>query len=77
MAARDARHQSAGCCSAQPVRGESNAACASVAVAVTDPSSSTITARDPPVPTSSPSTAIGSIGYRARYGKRGTMMGTA
>src|SRR5262245_26703703 len=53
-----ARHQSSGCCSAQPIFSETNASCSSVAEARMMPVSSTTTVRVPPVPTSMPRTHI-------------------
>src|SRR4029077_12936473 len=51
-----ARHQSSGCCSAQPILGEANGACSSVADANTAPCRLISRARVPPVPTSMPKT---------------------
>ena len=56
IAARLARHQSSGSCSAHVVRGDANGACSSVADASTRPSWLTTTTREPDVPTSIPRT---------------------
>ena len=53
-----ARHQSRGSCSAQPGRGLANGACSSFADARILPFSSTMIARVPPVPTSTPRVGI-------------------
>ena len=49
-----ARHQSRGSCSAQPVRGDANGTCSSVAEPAMRPVASMMMARVPPVPTSMP-----------------------
>ena len=54
-----ARHQSRGSCSAQPGRGDANAACSEVADPRMRPRSSSRSARVPPVPTSMPRSAPG------------------
>ena len=51
-----ARHQSSGRCSAQPICGDANGSCSSVAEARILPSAPMIRARVPPVPTSMPRT---------------------
>jgi hypothetical protein len=58
IASSDARHQSSGSCSAQPVRGERNGACSLVSDPRSVPSSFRISAREPPVPTSMPRTGM-------------------
>src|SRR6476620_11649023 len=54
IAPHDARHQSSGDCSAQPMCGEENATCSAIEDDRTSPSSPMMTAREPPVPMSSP-----------------------
>ena len=54
IAALDARHQSPGDCSAQPIRGDANGSCSTVAEAKICPVSSITIAREPPVPMSNP-----------------------
>src|SRR3984957_152515 len=56
-----ARHQSSGCCSAQPIFSEANGSCSSVAEATMRPSARRISARVPPVPMSIPRTWPGIV----------------
>src|ERR1700722_2215157 len=56
-----ARHQSSGCCSAQPICSEANGSCSSVAEATMRPSARRISARVPPVPMSIPRTWPGMV----------------
>ena len=53
-----ARHQSSGFCSAQPIWGEAKGSCSSVADATMRPLLLTMRARVPPVPTSIPNTSM-------------------